>query len=131
MQLKEYILKYSRIFHGLTRDAYRQLAFEYANTTGKNFPSNWEKNQKARKDWFYDFVKRQHVLALRLQEATSSARSLVFNKPNVEIFFNNLQVALETNSYRPDSIWNLDETGITSVQRSKKIVAEKGAKQIG
>ena len=119
------------MFHGLTRDACRQLAFEYAKTTGKKFPSDWEKNQKAGKDWFYGFVKRQQVLALRLPEATSLARSLAFNKPNVEIFFNNLQVALERHAYQPHSICNLDETGITTVQKSPRIVAEKGAKQIG
>ena len=61
------------MFHGLTRSACRQLAFEYAKSTGKKFPSNWEKNQKAGKDWFYGFVKRQKVLALRLPEATSVA----------------------------------------------------------
>ena len=119
------------MFHGLTRDACRQLAFEYAKTTGKKFPSNWEKNQKAGKDWFYGFVKWQQVLALRLPKATSLARSLAFNKPNVEIFFNNLQVALERHAYQPHSIWNLDDTGITTVQKSPRIVAEEGAKQIG
>ena len=79
---------------------------------------------------FYGFVKRQQVLALRLPEATSLARSLAFDKPNVEIFFNNLQVALERHAYQPHSVWNL-ETGITTVQKSPRIVADKGAKQIG
>ena len=119
------------MFHELTRCACRQLVFEYAKSTGKKFSSNWEKNQKAGKYWFYGFVKRQQVLALRLPEATSLARSHAFNKTNVEIFFNNLQVALERHAYLPHSIWFLDETGITTVQKSPRIVAEKGAKQIG
>ena len=89
------------MFHGLIRDACRQLAFEYAKTTGKKFSSNWETNQKAGKDWFYDFAKRKLVLALRLPEARSLARSLAFNKPNVETFFNNLEVASERYAYQP------------------------------
>ena len=83
------------------------------------------------KDWFYGFVKRQQVLALRLPEATSLARSLAFIEPNVEFFLNKLQVALETHAYQPHGICNLDKISINIVQKSQKIVAEKGAKQIG
>ena len=34
-------------------------------------------------------------------------------------------------AYGPDQIWNLDETGVTTVQRPSKILAEKGTKQVG
>ena len=70
-------------------------------------------------------------MVLRLPEVTSLARSLAFNKINIKIFFNNLQVAFKRHAYQPHNIWNLDETGIITVQKSPKFVAEKGAKQIG
>ena len=38
---------------------------------------------------------------------------------------------LGKNSYQSYNIWNLDETGITTVQRPPKVIAEKGAKQFG
>ena len=119
------------MFHGLSRDACRQLAFEYAQVNNKKFPSSWKTNSKAVKDWFYGFLRRQSSLSLRLPEATSLARSIAFNKSNVQLFFYNLKEVLERNSYQSHQIWNLDETGITTVQRPPKVIAEKGAKQVG
>ena len=44
----------------------------------------------------------------------------------------NLENVLRRNpTYGPDQIWNLDETGVTTVQRSPNILAEKGTKQVG
>ena len=126
--LAKYILTCSKMFHGLSRDACRQLAFEYAQVNNKKFPSSWKTNSKAGKDWFYGFLRRQSLLSLRLPEATSLARSIAFNKSNVQLFFYNLKEVLERNSYQSHQIWNLDETGITTVQRPPKVIAEKGAK---
>lgn len=33
--------------------------------------------------------------------------------------------------FPPERIWNLDETGLTTVQNPKKIISPKGVKQIG
>ena len=129
--LAKYILTCSKMFHGLSRDACRQLAFEYAQVNNKKFPSSWKTNSKAGKDWFYGFLRQQSSLSLRLPEATSLARSIAFNKSNVQLFFYNLKEVLERNSYQSHQIWNLDETGITTVQRPPKVIAEKGAKQVG
>ena len=44
----------------------------------------------------------------------------------------NLENVLRRNpTYGPHQIWNLDETGVTIVQRSSKILAKKGTKQEG
>ena len=46
------------------------------------------------------------------------------------VFFSNLEEAL-ARGFGPESIWNVDETGVTTVQRPVKVLAEKGAKQVG
>jgi len=33
--------------------------------------------------------------------------------------------------FKPQDVWNMDETGITTVHISDKVVARKGYKQIG
>lgn len=53
-----------------------------------------------------------------------------FNEYNVNSFFSNLENAL-ARGFGPDSIWNIDETGVTTVQRPTKVLAERGAKQVG
>lgn len=71
-------------------------------------------------------------MSIRISEATSSlARAFSFNKINVQKCFDNLKVILNRHSFSPGNIYNIDETGITTVQKSNKIVARKGFKQIG
>ena len=37
---------------------------------------------------------------------------------------------LETAQYTPSRVWNMDETGITNVQRPRKVVATKGPRHV-
>ena len=46
-------------------------------------------------------------------------------------FFDNLNKVLNKYDIGPGSIWNMDETGVTTVQRPDRIVARRGRKQIG
>ena len=55
-----------------------------------------------------------------------------FNKYNVGMFMDNLERVLNrAGGFGPDQIWNVDETGVTTVQRPVKILAEKGVRQVG
>jgi DDE superfamily endonuclease len=47
------------------------------------------------------------------------------------MFFNNLHGLMEQYNFGPESIYNIDESGLTMVQRPTKVVAEKGCKQVG
>ena len=43
-----------------------------------------------------------------------------FNPQNVNLFLDDLQEVLIRHKYRPNQIWNVDETGLTTVQKPKK-----------
>lgn len=68
---------------------------------------------------------------MREPEPTSLSRTTSFNKHNVSEFFSNLRTVLENHKFQSKDIWNLDKTGVQTVQRPSKIEAEKGARQVG
>ncbi|KAF2891447.1 hypothetical protein ILUMI_14726 [Ignelater luminosus] len=51
---------------------------------------------------------------------------MAFNKPVVYDFFSKYISVLEKYKFKPDEIWNLDETGLTTVMPPTKVVAPKG-----
>ncbi|KAJ4430929.1 hypothetical protein ANN_19522, partial [Periplaneta americana] len=47
------------------------------------------------------------------------------------MFFDKLREVLAQEQFPPSSIWNVDESGLTTVHKPGKIIAEKGVKQVG
>lgn len=129
--LSIYILRASEIYHGLSPRDVRRLAYEFAIANNVKVPGSWTRVKQAGSDWLRSFLKRHSTISIRQPEATSLARMASFNKENVKMFFQKLQQVLERTKVEPGDIWNMDETGLTTVQKPCKILAKKGQKQIG
>lgn len=117
----------SRLF-GLTPLDVRKLAFSFAE---KNNIEHRFNNGIAGKEWLRGFRKRNPNISLRQPEPTSAARARAFNKPQVLKFFETLGTLMDTESIEPLQIYNMDESGLSTVQKPPKILASTGRKQVG
>ncbi|XP_063762633.1 uncharacterized protein LOC134879957 [Eleginops maclovinus] len=111
------------MFYGLCTKEVRRLAYLLAVRYGCQYPGTWDEPGLAGRDWLMGFLHRQPTLSIRRPQATSLARNIHFNRHNVSLFFNNLDEVLRKNNFQGEDIWNMDETGITTVQRPDQVVA--------
>ncbi|XP_055903267.1 uncharacterized protein LOC129939315 [Eupeodes corollae] len=116
--------------YGLTTTKVKELAYQFA-AANHVAPEKWIEKNKATKDWFRGFMKRNPSLSIRKPENTSLSRATSFNKENVSKFYENLAIILNKKKIEPHMIWNLDETGCTTVTNPPKVVATRGCKQVG
>ncbi|XP_030767155.1 uncharacterized protein LOC115890931 [Sitophilus oryzae] len=118
------------MFYGLTLSKTKQLAFEYA--VGNNLPHNFNVEKKTcGKDWLRGFLARHPQISLRRPEATSLNRVIAFNRKDVNLFYDNLELVFEKYKFPARRIYNVDETGISRVYKPHRVLVEKGRKQVG
>jgi hypothetical protein len=128
--LVQHAIEMQNRFYGLSLLDLRSLAFELAERNGIENPFDKEK-KIAGEAWAYGFMKRHSQLSLRCPEATSMARLAGFNHIQVGRFFDILKHEYEKDKFTAAQIYNVDESGITGVQKPGKIIAQKGSKQVG
>ena len=119
----------SRLF-GFTCFELRKLAYDIAHSNGLDHNFNSDK-RIAGKDWLKGFKARHPEIAVRKPEPTSMARAQAFNKPQVSKYFTILEDTLKAHSINPMRIYNMDESGLNTVQSTQKVIALKGKKQVG
>jgi hypothetical protein len=105
-------------YHGLSAPEVLKFAFDYAVSLNKKISERWDDMKAA-------------GLSLHKAEATSVARASSFYKTNVNLFFYNLKQVFDHLQIGPGDIWNMDETGITTVKKLDRVVARRDFKQIG
>jgi hypothetical protein len=119
-ELFEQTVLLSELFYGVTTTQLRKFAFSYAEKMNLNHSFNKE-DRLAGKDWLEGFLKRNPGIPLRRSRKN---RSTVDEK-EVKMFFDNLEGAMERYKFPPDRVYNMDETGINTVQMSSRVLAEK------
>lgn len=130
-ELVSYLKDMESRLYGLTSKDLKKLAYDLAERN--NLSHNFDHDTKmAGRYWLENFLKRNPDLSFRKPEATSAARAAGFNSVAVNNFFDLVTDLIIKYKLTPDKIFNVDETGITTVPKSlPRIVGTKGKKQVG
>lgn len=127
----KYVVTACKMCYGLSINDLLRLAFDFAQKVGVKYPENWNKNRMATKDWYYNFLERHPHISLRTPEQISANRLKAFSKPVVDGFFELLD-EVTTPPFNPKNIWNMDESGFSTVaNKPTKVLSHKGEKRVG
>jgi len=126
-----YLAMASDLYYGMSPIESRVLAYHCAVKFDVKHPEQWDQSQSVGDDWLSGLLSRNPQLSIRTPEATSLARATSFNRSTVAAFFDKLSTVMNRYSFQPSDIYNVDETGITTVQKPTKVISRKGMKQVG
>ena len=131
-ELVRHVKDMESMLFGFSPSQLRKVAYQYAEANEIDHPFSQEE-KAAGIDWLKGFMSRhQKSLSLRTPEPTSAARARGFNQVSVNTFFNLLEKLQEKYKFTPDRIFNVDETGITTVpNKPMRIIGTRGKKQVG
>lgn len=110
---------------------HENLHMSLRKKNNKSIPDSWNRKLIAGVDWLSSFLKRHPALSIRTPQATSLSRATSFNKNNVNLFFENLKTVYLRLNLSPGDIWNIDETGLTTVHVPNRVIARRGIKNLG
>ena len=123
----EYAVKIAKMFYGLPIREFCRVSYAYAEAcNSRAIPCVWVRKGAATRDWYYAFMKRHPHLTLKTAEGMSIKRAMAFNRVSVRIFFEAYAEALARYSFTPDRIFNMDESGLSTVMKPLKVVCERG-----
>lgn len=119
------------MYFGITTKDLSKLVFQFASANRLKYPQKWDYVEQASEDWLATFLRKNPGLTLRIPQATSLARAMNFNREKVSNFFDKLATVLERQSFEPQNIYDIDETGESTVLKPTKVIAKTGTKQVG
>jgi len=116
-------------FFGLTTVEVRKLAYQLAERMNVRHKFN-KSSKMAGVDWLHGFMSRHTELSIHSPQATSVSRAVGFNRPKVNQFFELYKNLVKEGNIDASKIWNMDETGVSTVQKPCKVLASKGKRQV-
>ena len=128
-ELVGHIQSLDDLFFGISIVELRKLAYQVACAHGISTFSDAKKS--ANKTWYYNFMRRHPDLRLRSPEATSMARSKGFNRQDVADFFQKYTDLIDEHGLTAERIYNVDESGHSTVQTPSKVISQRGKRQVG
>ena len=130
IELARQVRELDQRFYGITKKDLQIAAYKFAEANTAEHSFNRDKKM-AGESWITGFCKRRNI-TLRQPEKCSMGRIMGFNKSQVGRFFFNLKSLYERKSYTPDAIYNMDETGLSTVpNKLPKVLTAKGKKLVG
>ena len=123
--LAQHIKTLSDMFHGLTIEKCKQVAYEFVTRNKLKVPSPWDEKKKAGKNWWLGF-KSRHNISVRSSEPTSVGRASALSKFTVKKLFDNLAKVLDEYNFKLKKIFNVDETGLTPYEIPLQLSQQKG-----
>ena len=128
-ELKDYAIKMSSLYYGITKNDLCKLAYQIADRNKISHSFNADR-KSAGNDWFHGFLKRNPDLTMRMPESTSLTRVIGFRRSEVNRFFDNLRHVF-AQGVDPARLFNVDETGLSTVPTQRDpVLALKGRKQV-
>ncbi|KAI4470958.1 hypothetical protein MML48_1g05839 [Holotrichia oblita] len=122
-EVSKYIKTCSNMNCSMTYKKIRLLAYDYARILPScKIPDQWGINKKASIDWLKGFMKRNRD-NISLRKPENLAKATGFNRKAVSEFFDNYCVVFKQYKFKSEQIYNIDETGVTTVLKPVKILS--------
>jgi hypothetical protein len=112
-RLAAHIARLDELYYGLSPKGVRELAYEFASRNGLEHRFDNDRKQAGKK-WLKSFLER-YRFSSRTAEKCSAARASGFNRVQCEKFFDNLSSLYAKYNFSPHCIYNMDESGISTV----------------
>lgn len=119
------------MLYGVSKKSGRKLAYNFTKANNTKCPASWDKWSQAGKTWYYMFMFRHKNMSLWKPQATSLSRATSLNRHNASFFFIKYKELMGKYHFTPENIYNVDESGISTVHTPSKIIAVRGIKQVG
>ena len=128
IELSDHLLTASEIGYGKTRRDVCCLVESHLKAKKENVM----KGTKLSNGWWEKFLKRNPNLKLRVGDSTAGVRFDAITAENMDHYFNLLQEVYDEFEFNkhPESIYNMDETGVPLCPRPPKIIAKKGQNKV-
>ncbi|XP_062586317.1 uncharacterized protein LOC134247943 [Saccostrea cucullata] len=125
--LAQHLIYMAGIGYGYTKMDIQRMARQYAHSLNKKLHTKNENTDHLSNNWFYGFLRRWPDLKLVKPQKLSMARAKNASPEKMKAYFKELSTILTKHELadKPNQIFNIDETGISTDHSPPKIVCGK------